>query len=43
MRDITESQKDKDLLEEMNRAFVGRELKMMELKEQIAEMQKKKS
>jgi PAS domain S-box-containing protein len=40
IRDITESQKDKDLLEEMNRAFVDREMRMIELKEQIAEMEK---
>jgi len=31
-----------DLLEETNRAFVGRELRMIELKKQIAEMEKKK-
>jgi len=28
-------------LEELNRAFVGRELKMMELKERIAKLERK--
>ena len=34
--------KNIDYLEELTRAFVGRELKMIELKEQIAELEKKK-
>jgi len=29
-----------DLLEETNRAFVGREMRIIELKEQIAELEK---
>jgi PAS domain S-box-containing protein len=41
IRDITESQKSKDQLEELNRVFVNRELRMIELKKQIAEMEKK--
>jgi PAS domain S-box-containing protein len=32
-----------DLLEETNRAFVGRELRMVELKERIAELEKRKA
>ena len=32
-----------DLLEETNRTFVGRELRIIELKEQIAELEKKKT
>ena len=43
IRDITESKRAKDLLEEANRAFVGRELKMVELKERIAELVKQKT
>jgi len=43
IRDITESKQEKEQLEELNRAFVGRELRMIELKEQIAKMEKNKS
>jgi PAS domain S-box-containing protein len=42
IRDITESKRAKDLLEETNRALVGRELRMIELKERIAELEKEK-
>ena len=41
IRDITESQRYKKQLEETNRAFVGRETRIIELKEQIAELKKK--
>jgi PAS domain S-box-containing protein len=41
IRDITDRKKANDLLEELNRAFVGRELRMVELKKQIAELEKK--
>jgi len=43
IRDITERKKATDLLEETNKAFVGRELRMIELKGQIAELEKKLS
>jgi PAS domain S-box-containing protein len=42
IRDITERKQANDFLEELNRAFVGRELRMIELKKQIAELEKKK-
>jgi PAS domain-containing protein len=42
IRDITERKRATDELEELNRAFVGRELRMIELKKQIAELEKKK-
>jgi PAS domain S-box-containing protein len=38
-----ELRKNIDLLEETNRAFVGRELRMIELKERIAELEKKQT
>jgi PAS domain S-box-containing protein len=38
-----ELQENIDLLEETNRAFVGRELRMIELKERIAELEKQKT
>ena len=38
-----ELNKNIDLLEETNRVFVGRELRMIELKELIAELEKKKT
>jgi len=41
IRDITERKQATDLLEEMNRVFVDRELRMIELKEQIAKLEKK--
>ena len=41
IRDITERKRATDLLEEMNRVFVDRELKMIELKERIAKLEKK--
>jgi PAS domain S-box-containing protein len=40
IRDISESKRDKDLLEETNRAFIGREMRIIELKKQIAELEK---
>ena len=43
IRDTTEAKKATDLLEETNKAFVGREMMIIELKEQIAEMKKKLS
>jgi PAS domain S-box-containing protein len=43
IRDITESQQAKDYLVEVNRAFIGREMRMTELKEQIAELEKQKT
>jgi PAS domain S-box-containing protein len=42
IRDITESQQVKELLEETNRVFIGREKRMIELKEQILKMEKQK-
>jgi len=39
----TELNETIDLLEETNRAFVGREMRIIELKEQIAEMEKQKT
>jgi PAS domain S-box-containing protein len=42
IRDITESQKERDLLEETNRAFIGREMKIIELKARIAELEEQK-
>jgi PAS domain S-box-containing protein len=41
IRDISERKRTIDNLEDLNRAFVDRELKMIELKERIAEMEKK--
>ncbi|MEI6608946.1 MAG: PAS domain-containing protein [Deltaproteobacteria bacterium] len=41
IRDITESKLAKDHIQEVNRTFVGRELKMAELKERIAELEKR--
>jgi len=41
IRDITESKLSKDHIQEVNRTFVGRELKMAELKERIAELEKR--
>jgi PAS domain S-box-containing protein len=41
IRDISERKRAIDNLEDMNRIFVDRELKMMELKERIAELEKK--
>ena len=43
IRDTTESKLAIEQLEETNRAFVGRELKMVELKERIAELEKQKT
>ena len=43
IREITDSKLARDQLEEANRAFVGRELKMIELKERIAELEKQKT
>ena len=43
IRDITESKQAQKQTEELNRSFVGRELKMAELKERIAELEKEKS
>jgi PAS domain S-box-containing protein len=43
IRDITERKQATDQLEELNRAFVGRELRMIELKKHIAELEKMKS
>jgi PAS domain S-box-containing protein len=42
VRDVTASKRATDQLEELNRAFVGRELKMIELKARIAELEKKR-
>ena len=41
IRDVTKSNLEKDQLEELNRSFVDRELRMVELKERIAELEKK--
>ena len=38
VRDITERKKVHDSLEQLNRAMVGRELRMQELKQEIAEL-----
>ena len=41
IRNITERKQATDLLKEMNRVFVDRELRMIELKKQIAKLEKK--